>query len=170
MNDCKPCSPGKYCPSHPGPPTTEDTQLPCGNPNVYCPPGSPAPTTVDLGFYSINESFFMDQEVSAKTNQMTSQVQCEPGFYCKNGVRHPCRAGTYGSKYGLMNENCSGLCPRAFFCPETSVDPLPCSPGTYSIGGAKECTSCDIPQNIPVEVILNSMCRDDRSCCLNFSV
>lgn len=164
--DCKPCLAGKYCPSHPGPPTIEDMQISCGGPHVYCPQGSPEPLNVDLGYYSINESSVMDQD-DLETSSMTSQVECEPGFYCKQGVRYPCRGGTYGSANGLISENCSGFCPRSYFCPENTVSPLPCSPGSYSTGGAEDCTSCEVPSDIPAEVILNSMCRDDRSCCLN---
>ena len=53
--ECQPCSEGMYCPSHPGPPTTEETQLKCGNVNVFCPRGSPKPVSVASGHYTINE-------------------------------------------------------------------------------------------------------------------
>lgn len=165
VSDCRQCSAGMYCPSHPGPPTTEDTQVPCGNVNVYCPGGSPVPLRVDLGHYSIDESDDVKEGMDTRHTR-TAQVECEPGYHCQNGVRRPCRAGTYGETQGLVSEDCSGLCPRAHFCPEKSVRPLPCSPRAYATGGAKECMSCDVPPNVPTEVVL-TMCRDERSCCLD---
>jgi len=131
VSDCKPCTPGYYCPSHPGPPSTLDTQVPCGEVHLYCPKGSSKPLSVDLGFYSI------DAELSQDINTghiRTDQVECELGFYCQNGLRYPCRAGTYGESLGLSSEDCSGLCPRGSFCPVNSIHPLPCSPGAYSTG------------------------------------
>ena len=47
------------------------------------------------------------------------------------------------------------------------MNPIPCSPGAYSTGGAADCTNCEIPPEISTEVI-NSLCRDDRSCCIDF--
>lgn len=132
--------------------------------HLYCPEGSHEPLTVDLGYYSITEFADSKQGLDTKHTR-TAQVQCEHGFVCTNGVRYPCRAGTYGKTSGLYDEDCSGMCPRGFFCPENSIEPLPCSPGAYSTGGASDCTSCEVPASVPVE-LLHSMCRDDRSCCL----
>ena len=163
VSDCKPCTPGYYCPSHPGPPSTLDTKVQCGEVHIYCPKGSSKPLSVDLGFYSIDAELTQDLNTS---HIRTDQVECELGFYCQNGIRYPCRAGTYGESLGLASEDCSGLCPRGSFCPVNSIHPLPCSPGAYSTGGATDCTSCDLPPNVPHDVIKN-MCRDDRSCCLD---
>ena len=41
--------------------------------------------------------------------------QCEPGFYCVAGKRHPCPPGTFGSTYGLKTPYCSGRCPAGTF-------------------------------------------------------
>ncbi|KAL7533460.1 hypothetical protein ACHAXR_010386 [Thalassiosira sp. AJA248-18] len=160
VSECQRCEAGFYCPSHPGPPTTVETLVPCGDAYVYCPPGSSEPLNVDLGYYSITES------EKATSGRATAQAICEPGFKCQNGLKMPCEAGTYGETSGLATDDCTGLCPRSFFCPRNSVHPLPCSPGAYSTGGARQCTSCNVPTTVPAEVIQN-MCRDDRSCCLD---
>ena len=69
---------------------------------------------------------------------------------CQLGIRHKCPSGTYGEKPPLTEEDCSGLCPPGYFCP--TVNP-------YST----ECTSCDVPESISMEV-KNRMCRDARDC------
>ena len=159
VSDCRTCQSGHYCPSHPGPPTTEDTQVPCGGASLYCPPGSSKPLDVDVGHYSISESEMMKDD-----RFRSEQVLCPPGFHCQNGIKTKCPRGTYGEVSGLVSKTCTGLCPRGFFCPENSVNPLPCSPGAYSTGAAWECTSCQVPSTISIEV-KNAMCRHDRSCC-----
>ena len=164
VSDCESCTEGYYCESHPGPPTTTETQSPCGEVHLYCPQKSPKPVQVEMGYYTIDANM---QQGMDSSHIRTDQVQCEPGFHCQNGVRYACRAGTYGETSGLVSEICSGLCPRGFFCPENSVNPIPCSPGAYSTGGAADCTNCEIPPEISTEVI-NSLCRDDRSCCIDF--
>ena len=55
---------------------------------------------------------------------------------------------------------------RGYFCPVSSIHPLPCSAGAYSTGGAADCTSCNLPSTVPIDII-ESICRDDRSCCLD---
>ncbi|KAL7555220.1 hypothetical protein ACHAWF_018965 [Thalassiosira exigua] len=164
-SDCEPCQAGYYCPSHPGPPTKSETQVPCGDAFLFCPEGSSEPLNVEMGHYSITESAESKESMDS-SHLRTAQVLCEPGFYCENGIKRPCPRGTYGRSPGLHTDICSELCPPAYFCPENSVYPLPCSPGAYSTGGAKECTSCEIPLTVPVEVV-NSLCRNDRSCCLD---
>mmetsp|Transcript_24846 Transcript_24846/g.52004 ORF Transcript_24846/g.52004 Transcript_24846/m.52004 type:complete len:389 (+) Transcript_24846:1244-2410(+) len=163
--ECQICQGGHYCPSYPGPPTTKETQVPCGEAYLYCPYGSSKPLDVDLGYYSIAE-FATEKEGMDTVKIRTAQVLCEPGFYCESGRRFYCPPGTYGETPGLVSDNCSGLCPRGFFCPENSVHPLPCAPGAFSTGGARDCTSCEVPHTVSMDV-LYSMCRDDRSCCLD---
>ncbi|CAM9745585.1 unnamed protein product, partial [Discosporangium mesarthrocarpum] len=46
---------------------------------------------------------------------------CEPGFFCTNGKRTPCPAGTYGDRAGITESSCSGFCPAGTYCPEGSV-------------------------------------------------
>ena len=102
----------------------------------------------------------------AYADRRTAQVECHPGFFCEGGIKRPCPSGTYGEASGLASDTCSGLCPRGYFCPEASLRPLRCAPGAYSTGGASDCTSCEVPASVPADAI-NSMCRDDRSCCLD---
>ena len=166
-SDCHVCPPGHYCPSYPGPPTTHETIITCGESYLYCPEGSPKPLNVDPGHYSISNGIIpgqMNDESLHSTDRRTNQVICPPGYYCQLGIRHKCPSGTYGEKPRLTEEDCSGLCPPGYFCPENTVNPLPCSPGAYSTGGAAECTSCDVPESVSMEV-KNRMCRDARDCC-----
>ena len=48
---------------------------------------------------------------------------CEAGFYCDNGQRHSCPAGTYGAAGSLTNSSCSGLCEPGYWCPLESINP-----------------------------------------------
>jgi hypothetical protein len=166
VSECQICPPGHYCPSYPGPPTTHETIIRCGESYLYCPQGSPEPKDVDTGHYSISNEIDPGQahdESLEYSDRRTGQVVCPPGYYCKLGVRHKCPPGTYGEKPGQTE--CE-LCPRGFFCPLNTVNPLPCSPGAYSSGGAAECTSCEIPLTVSQEK-KNRMCRDDRECCFS---
>lgn len=82
-----------------------------------------------------------------------SEVLCEPGTYCHQGVRIPCPAGQFGDRSGLSTPLCSGPCERGYFCPLESVSarqrdcggtnlycpggegtPRPVQTGQYSVG------------------------------------
>ncbi|KAL3801129.1 hypothetical protein HJC23_002422 [Cyclotella cryptica] len=167
VSNCRPCAPGFYCPSYPGPPTTNATAIACGQSYHYCPPGSSKPKDIEMGHYGISNNVYPGQTNDEGVDYMdrrTDQVICPAGYFCQQGLRHKCPPGTFGEKSGLVDDTCSGLCPRGYFCPENTVHPLPCSPGAYSTGGAAECTSCDVPLTVSMEK-KNRMCRDDRSCC-----
>ena len=57
--------------------------------------------------------------------------KCEPGFYCsKDNIKRKCPKGRYGKTIGLTNEQCTGLCPKGHYCPEQTVNPIPCG-GTH---------------------------------------
>ena len=101
------CAAGYFCEQG----SDDRFQNECGSANYYCPVGSSSPTQVDDGHYTIGGS-------SNKTRWQ--QKQCEPGYYCENGVRHRCPAGRYGSTFGLGSSNCSGQCREGFFCSEGS--------------------------------------------------
>ena len=45
---------------------------------------------------------------------------CERGFYCINGTRYPCPAGSFGNKTGDSNPACEGKCDPGYFCLEGS--------------------------------------------------
>jgi hypothetical protein len=48
---------------------------------------------------------------------------CELGFYCDGEVKKPCPEGTYGNQEGLLNSNCTQLCPEGFYCPLQTIFP-----------------------------------------------
>ncbi len=86
------------------------------------------------------------------TNQVT-QVACQPGQYCSDGVTNPCPAGTFGATEALPSSACSGPCAAGYTCPASSTSPTqtPCggvgvycpegsamamfaAPGEYTVG------------------------------------
>ena len=76
-------------------------RLPCGNATVYCPMGTSSPIKVSPGFYST--------PLTSAGSSRSSQSLCDVGYYCKDGIRYPCPAGTYGDQAGLRTSRCSGL-------------------------------------------------------------
>lgn len=81
------CTAGYYCPAG----STVPTAVECGGANVYCPVGSPLPVPVSVGHYTIG----------GWETRRTAQAICEPGFYCYEGLKYPCPAGTFGDVFGL---------------------------------------------------------------------
>lgn len=70
--------------------------------------------------------------------------RCEPGRYMTAapfsvaattelvGCQFPCPAGTFGGDNLFLDaQECSGRCPAGHFCPEGTVDPIPCPPGYF---------------------------------------
>jgi len=102
------CPQGYYC--------QRGVMIPCGGKSLYCPVGSTTPTVVSQGYYTSGYGDIDDQE-----NTRTSQIQCSPGTWCKNGDYKPCPAGRYGESYGLYEDSCSGPCAAGFFCDNRST-------------------------------------------------
>lgn len=48
---------------------------------------------------------------------------CEPGYFCVDGIRSICPAGVYGNSSSLNSPACSGVCPAGYFCPAGTVSP-----------------------------------------------
>ena len=94
--------------------STSSSQYECGGSDRYCPVGSPYPRPVSPGFYTTGGN----SELSR-----TTQVLCEPGYYCVDGNRFACIPGHYGSEYGSSIETCSGKCDAGYFCPAGSTSP-----------------------------------------------
>eukprot|EP00501_MAST-03F_sp_TOSAG23-6_P002544 GSMAST32.ASY1.ANO1.2683.1 assembled CDS len=138
------CSRGHYCP--PGSTSNKEKQCPAGT-YVFCPEGSGSPRHVDTGYYTI-------PLISASSTTRQAQKQCEPGWYCKNGIKNPCPPGVYGRNAGLSTKECSGPCPAGtgfycpfgsksakerqcgrsdVFCPKGSSQPTPVSLGYYTL-------------------------------------
>jgi len=121
------CEEGYWC----GLVSTSPTQNKCGSPNVFCPPGSNAPIYVSEGYYTHE-----DEPVDLKT----SQHLCPEGFYCDNGLRHACEAGTYGASTGQSDKSCDGNCLAGYYCLSASISPhqFPCGNSTvYCPEGSK---------------------------------
>lgn len=174
------CAKGYYCPSYlepqpeapihtewPRTPQTAANMYECGNVRHYCPAGSSYPKRVLGGHYTTGGN--------TDNRTRTAQVICEPGSYCIDGIALHCPFGRYGNVSGLSNEQCSGLCPSAFYCPQHTANPVPCPPYHYSTNGAWVCSPC--PGNVAVESsgLLSSVnmatllgrlpCQDSRTCC-----
>ena len=125
------CLAGHFCPSL----STSPRQNVCGNENLYCPPESPGPTPVTVGFYTMNGPIstdslytghlppaFVPPNVSDAALQVT-QRRCEPGHWCRDGVRYACPAGRYGATTGLYSDLCTGACAAGHYCPAGSTTP-----------------------------------------------
>ncbi len=72
---------------------------------------------------------------------------CEPGHYCMNAVKMPCPEGYFGNVSSLSTEECSGVCPKGFYCPQGTISPLsnPCGDASvYCPEGSS------LPLDVPV--------------------
>lgn len=104
------CNPGYYCPEG----STSPTEFMCGDAGFYCTEGAYKPTKVSLGYYSTGGTH----------STRTGQQMVLKGSYAVEGIRYICPSGYYGSKDGLQNPTCSGVCDVAgFYCPEGSISP-----------------------------------------------
>jgi hypothetical protein len=115
------CEAGYFCPAG----SSSAQQNPCGSPSLYCPTGVALPLPVEIGFYSIGRISIPNYpQIDTDANARTGQELCEAGFYCSDGVRYLCPAGTYGSALGLSNASCSGDCLAGYYCEEGSSSPM----------------------------------------------
>ncbi len=108
----RPCPIGYYCPDE-----GMFEPLECGKLSLFCPGGSTSPKIVAPGYYSIGES--TDGKGSTQTGQRIAPV----GHYATGGVLRECPEGHYGSKAGLFEDNCEGMCEAGWYCPRGSVSP-----------------------------------------------
>ncbi|ETP31356.1 hypothetical protein F442_19775 [Phytophthora nicotianae P10297] len=97
------CTRGYYCPEG----STSPTQMECGGDGFICRTGSREPLLIPQGYYS----------VGITNTTRFFQRPCEPGYFCANGVKYQCPAGTYGATSGLSTADCSGKCAPGYFCP-----------------------------------------------------
>lgn len=56
-------------------------------------------------------------------NDCAGYRNCEPGYYCVDGVRSICPEGVYGDLANLNSPSCSGICPEGYYCPSGTVVP-----------------------------------------------
>jgi len=162
------CAAGYRCPGHPGTPSLTAKPLECAPAEAadpssyYCPAGSAhAPKQATAGHCTVGGG--------EGNRTRTNQVLCEVGWWCRGGVKAPCPVGTYGRTRGLTTSRCSGVCPAGFACPEASVEPTKCQPGSYSTGAAKRCTRCPGGDSEYATVYnperKQQSCVNSRSCC-----
>lgn len=115
-----PCPPGFYCPLG----TIRGETNPCGNSSLYCPLGSSIPIVVPRGYFSVDKQGIEFSDSKTKS----AILPCPYGSYCINGIKLLCPSGRFGNQMQLSSQNCSGVCPAGFFCPEGSISPFefPC--------------------------------------------
>ena len=101
------CKEGYFCPSG----SVTSDQYECGDASVYCPSGSSIPIVAPPGYYTVGPFPIEDPR-----RRVDIRI-CEPGYFCKAGVKVQCPPGTYGSSSGLSTSSCSGLCDKGFYCP-----------------------------------------------------
>ena len=91
--------------------STSKRQAECGSSSVYCPGGTENPLSIPPGYYG----------VGASSTTLSDVLECEPGFWCANGVRNTCPIGRYGSSTKLSTSGCSGPCQAGSYCPARST-------------------------------------------------
>lgn len=65
---------------------------------------------------------------------------CTANYFCLNGVRTVCPPGKLSNPGASV---CTLPCPAGFYCPGVGYS-IQCSiPGTYSLPGATQCTTCE---------------------------
>ncbi|EDV25654.1 uncharacterized protein TRIADDRAFT_55968 [Trichoplax adhaerens] len=139
---CTPCDPGKVCP-------TEGLTAPTQNCSAgwFCIRGAWSTTPADLGSSNSTGCF---------CSNSTTGGQCEIGYYCPAGSNQmiPCSSGYYCDKVGLTQptgkckegyfciqgatvadptDKITGdVCPLGHYCPDGTLVPVKCGPGTFS--------------------------------------
>lgn len=119
------CAGGYFCPEG----STSPMQNICGRSIYYCPPGSAMRKLVTAGYYTV--MYPIDANQKGTTNAAATQKMCETGHFCESGIRYACVEGSYGERFGLTASDCSGQCPKGFYCPSATSHPIPCPPGTF---------------------------------------
>jgi hypothetical protein len=119
------CDRGHYCTS--GSPSPK--QIECGSADVYCPRGSSNPQKVTIGYYGgfSGPDAFAQALWDTKNSTCSVEFLCEPGYFCKQGVKYPCPPGTFGWRYGMTSESCGGKCAAGYYCP-SYLNPQPDAP------------------------------------------
>ena len=159
IGDCKDCPPGSYCLN-----TLSDVKL------KECPAGKYCSGT---------------DATAAGTGT------CQPGYYCPTGSSYPipCPAGKYCDGVGMANVVgkecllgywCKGLantnnpnpadkvvgeiCPRGYYCPTGTLEPLACPHGNYNPDEGKSelshCLNCTAGNECPRSAMENPLGSD----------
>lgn len=137
------CREGYYCPEG----STVATQRECGGPGVFCPVGSAAPTPASQGFYTVGRQLELGVFDMGNERSMISQLVCEIGSFCIDGVKRQCPPGVFGSSQGLWVRECSGPCPAGFYCPigTFNATAFRCPAGRYGGVAGLSARACSGP-------------------------
>ena len=119
------CEPGHYCQG--------GIKQECGSAAVYCVAKASAPSSVQTGYYSTG---------GTSNTTRTGESQCEPDFFCVNGVKQPCPDGKFATEAGSVQ--CSALANGLYL--DVNGNAQPCEPGYYCQNGAKN--DCGSPNLI----------------------
>jgi len=124
--DCVEVGPGYYSPEN------DNTRYECGGNNYYCPTNTnTAPTPVSVGFYS----------TGGTPTTRTGQAECEAGYYCVDGVKTCCPAGTYQPDTGQTS--CLAASPGHYVSTTCATSQTCCPANTYQpSSGQTSCISC----------------------------
>nr|XP_047130962.1 uncharacterized protein LOC100202447 isoform X1 [Hydra vulgaris] len=170
LSECTPCPPGKFCAglaitifpttnisgfceagyyclegisiSKPSPPLSSGRGGLCPT-GYFCPEGTGdyKATPCPAGTYSNIEGLKRSDECKpcspgeyCEGGQSTTSGLCDAGYYCKRGA---------SARNNSKEDETSGPCPIAHFCPVGTSEPQFCKPGTYMPQkGAEKCWSC----------------------------
>jgi len=54
-------------------------------------------------------------------------LECEPGYFCPGDLKkYKCAAGYWGASRRNTQSKCDGPCPKGYYCPVGSTNPIPC--------------------------------------------
>ena len=125
---CYRCPEGYYCP----PGSIEPTPCPEG---YFCPPGTDLDwQACPIGTYGARKGLSSLEECTicpggfycATPGSLNVTGPCESGYYCTSGV-------TTSTPNGLPEHGNGSVCMIGHYCPENTITPLPCPPGTYNL-------------------------------------
>lgn len=75
-------------------------QFPCYNYSFYCPEGIDKPISVNIGYYSLPNTDLTALSESTEILRISEEI-CPVGYFCSDGLKYPCPAGTYGNASGM---------------------------------------------------------------------
>lgn len=83
---------------------------------------------VSLSVIQFDETKFCVSGDIGDSQGRKGQAGCEPGSFCRNGLRYECPPGRFGSRSKEIRDLCTGDCHRGYFCPWSSFSAfqLPC--------------------------------------------
>ena len=124
--------------------------------------------------YSSADFSLLDEGYFGTNTSVTRfrEFECEPGYYCADGVRYTCPRGRYGTEYRETRPSCAGPCAQGYFCPEASSSAYsqPCGAANRICAAGADVPTVvpkgrysheDIPENIRYEAYA---CEPGRYC------